>query len=1190
MLRNANTSPHKKLSPTRPMLLHVVLKHVPNCYACLPPFLLKNIIEASNGAFVALEVSWTDHSDHESPRKKIFLGWSGEASTQRDTIEISSHFAVALSLHEGQTVDVQPRINVLDADRIHVEPVSPDDWEILELNQQYLEEQFINQVNVLFEKEVIPLWVHQQTIINLRIVKIEPPIPPGSKTPCVRLSNQTEVVVAPKPRAIPSSAVNAKTQKAAQWRVLRVADLHADPTSVVVHPLDLESFGWTVGGILHVDGAKLNDPKHLSQQMSVFMHVDPLPNPVGGEGDNGSQTHSHTIFSRVFTGLNVPRGHISISRLHRWQSEYHIHERVCVSMPAPHTLPITQFTKVTLRPVIWWGKTKENATSSRAIISEALKFMDTPKLAQAAKNGFLKWINSKAEKDGHPRAPFLHNSVVEITLEELRVSLDVCVDFDTIDENKTNNLYMVGSSGLHIVFAPSEHPSSPEAPVCILPPSSDFADSWNSIINFPSPIANELETIPKNYTQQVAVIRNLSFSFCRSRYYFYERYSFSMLGGMDSLVQSCKEHMLAILLRGIGWKSGLEREGGGEDGTWGSESTPGGKQLGSSTNASVGAVWGGGGGLGGLLVYGPSGSGKTHLLHALARWCSTTTELSPSERPYVCPVSCGTLVSGGDHKKAKNMKQALALAFWWAFVNSPSIILLDDLDELVPAALENDPSSGQYSDGMALYLCSLMQNLMQKPPCHVHCYENNIAVVASCKSLQSLNPLLTGPNLFSLKLDITDSFNKDARLKILNMVLRSRLSAISPSLATLTLERNELNSENSIYRSENGISSDVDLRSVASKLDNYRASDIMSFVDRTLHAASCRTILEANNSLPKNSTQQKRTGVMLSMNDFETARKGFVPVALKGVSLHTSSVSWDSVGGLQTVKSTLIETLEWPMKYPDLYKRLPLRMTSGILLFGPPGCGKTMLANAVAKECGLNFISVKGPELLNKYIGASEQGVRDLFARAASAAPCVVFFDEFESLAPRRGHDSTGVTDRIVNQLLTQLDGVEEIKGSYTLAATSRPDLIDPALLRPGRIDKILYCGMPDESSRLDILHAIARTAELVFESDVSMETLAKKTENYSGADLQALLYNAQLQAVHTRIDKLTNKEGIITEGDNNAPPSVGMHELLAALDETPPSVDAKERNRYAKIHGDFIQSRGDVSLVAQTGPRQTLA
>jgi len=309
------------------------------------------------------------------------------------------------------------------------------------------------------------------------------------------------------------------------------------------------------------------------------------------------------------------------------------------------------------------------------------------------------------------------------------------------------------------------------------------------------------------------------------------------------------------------------------------------------------------------------------------------------------------------------------------------------------------------------------------------------------------------------------------------------------------------------------------------------------------------------------------------------------------VSLHTSSVNWGSIGGLGTVKSTLIETLEWPMKFPDLYKRLPLRMTSGILLFGPPGCGKTMLANAVAKECGLNFISVKGPELLNKYIGASEQGVRDLFARAASAAPCVIFFDEFESLAPRRGHDSTGVTDRIVNQLLTQLDGVEEIKGSYTLAATSRPDLIDPALLRPGRIDKILYCGMPDESSRLDILNAISRTAELVFESDVDMNELAKKTDNYSGADLQALLYNAQLAAVHARIDKYTNNEGLYTEnGSDNAPPSVGMQELLSALDSTPPSVDAKERKRYEKIHADFIQSRGDVSSVAQTGPRQTLA
>ena len=198
-----------------------------------------------------------------------------------------------------------------------------------------------------------------------------------------------------------------------------------------------------------------------------------------------------------------------------------------------------------------------------------------------------------------------------------------------------------------------------------------------------------------------------------------------------------------------------------------------------------------------------------------------------------------------------------------------------------------------------------------------------------------------------------------------------------------------------------------------------------------------------------------------------------------------------------------------------------MRLRSGLLLYGYPGCGKTLLASAVAGECGLNFISVKGPEILNKYIGASEKSVRDLFERAESARPCVLFFDEFDSIAPKRGHDSTGVTDRVVNQLLTQMDGAEGLTGVYVLAATSRPDLIDPALLRPGRLDKSLLCDIPNFEDRLEILQTLAKrltvSSEALSEksSSRSLSEVAKRTAGYSGADLQAVIYNAHLEAIH---------------------------------------------------------------------------
>lgn len=176
-----------------------------------------------------------------------------------------------------------------------------------------------------------------------------------------------------------------------------------------------------------------------------------------------------------------------------------------------------------------------------------------------------------------------------------------------------------------------------------------------------------------------------------------------------------------------------------------------------------------------------------------------------------------------------------------------------------------------------------------------------------------------------------------------------------------------------------------------------------------------------------------------------------------------SELNWNMIGGLEDVKQSLTESLIWPIKYKQLFRRLSMKQSGGVLLYGPSGCGKTIIASALANESKFNFISVKGPELLSKYIGNSEQNVRELFTKAQKARPCIIFFDEFDSLAPKRGHDSTGVTDRVVNQLLTQLDGVEQLDGVYLLAATSRPDLIDQALLRPGRLDSFLYVGYPNE-------------------------------------------------------------------------------------------------------------------------------
>ncbi|OQR70525.1 peroxisome biogenesis factor 1-like [Tropilaelaps mercedesae] len=262
------------------------------------------------------------------------------------------------------------------------------------------------------------------------------------------------------------------------------------------------------------------------------------------------------------------------------------------------------------------------------------------------------------------------------------------------------------------------------------------------------------------------------------------------------------------------------------------------------------------------------------------------------------------------------------------------------------------------------------------------------------------------------------------------------------------------------------------------------------------------------------------------MAELEPLLAGLTPVSLRGLSVERGAAShgrsehasrWDAVGALEEQKELLREIFLWPIRYPELVAQCPIRPVSGLLLYGMPGTGKTLLASCVAHEADLNFITVQGPELLSKYIGASEQAVRDVFLRAKSAAPCVIFFDEFDSMAPRRGHDSTGVTDRCVNQLLTLLDGVEtDASGVAVLAATSRPDLIDPALLRPGRLDRSIECPQPpDAVSRLSILRALSErlSAPLSPEARKDLEEIARRTDGFTGADLQALLFNAQLAA-----------------------------------------------------------------------------
>lgn len=512
-----------------------------------------------------------------------------------------------------------------------------------------------------------------------------------------------------------------------------------------------------------------------------------------------------------------------------------------------------------------------------------------------------------------------------------------------------------------------------------------------------------------------------------------------------------------------------------------------------------------------VLVTGGLGSGKTSVARAIAH------RLRKEHLFHISYLSCRKLLS--DDIRTAVVSEALEKLFMTAIygtrLGGKSLIILDDLDKICPVETElqignENQRSRQISELFRSTVSQTCQLL------------SNISLLVTAQSKDNLHQVITGGHVVRETAELKAP-TKQIRSQILELHLVQKLhrskaleNSSSNYESTANPDRrsvlaNEWDGQVIAPHTAQRSVSDIDFLDIASRTDGYMPGDLQLLLSRAQGEALTRCLYQC----------QGTTVVELATVDFIEALKDFTPASLRNVTLQTSTTTFDSIGGLRLARRTLLETLQYPTIYAPIFNQCPLRLRSGLLLYGYPGCGKTLLASAVAGECGLNFISVKGPEILNKYIGASEKSVRDLFDRAQAAKPCVLFFDEFDSIAPKRGHDSTGVTDRVVNQLLTQMDGAEGLSGVYVLAATSRPDLIDPALLRPGRLDKSLLCDMPSLEDRLDILRAVSRDLKMsaaVLSDDHSAETLrevAERTTGYTGADLQAVLYNAHLQAIH---------------------------------------------------------------------------
>ncbi|MEM4409214.1 MAG: CDC48 family AAA ATPase, partial [Candidatus Caldarchaeum sp.] len=457
----------------------------------------------------------------------------------------------------------------------------------------------------------------------------------------------------------------------------------------------------------------------------------------------------------------------------------------------------------------------------------------------------------------------------------------------------------------------------------------------------------------------------------------------------------------------------------------------------------------------GVILYGPPGTGKTLIAKAIAN--ETGAHFVSINGPEIMSKFYG------------ESEARLREVFQEAEQNAPSIIFIDELDAI---ASKRSEVTGEVERRVVSQLLTLMDGLKSR---------GQVIVIGATNRIEAIDPALRRPGRFDreIRIGVPD---RNGRREILL-----------------------------IHTRRMPLAEDVNLDELADITHGFVGADIAALTREAAMNALRRFLPQIDlekEVIPADVLEK----IKVMREDFANALKNIQPSALREVVLEVPNVKWDDVGGLEAVKQELREAVEWPLKYPDVFKRLGIRPPRGILLYGPPGTGKTLLAKAVATESQANFISVKGPEVLSKWVGESEKAVREIFRKARETAPCIVFFDELDSIAPRRGiHTDAGVTDRIVNQLLTEMDGMQTLKGVVVMGATNRPDILDPALLRPGRFDRVLYVPPPDKTARLAIFRI--HTREMPLDEDVNLETLASVTEGYTGADIEAVVREAAMLA-----------------------------------------------------------------------------
>jgi len=470
----------------------------------------------------------------------------------------------------------------------------------------------------------------------------------------------------------------------------------------------------------------------------------------------------------------------------------------------------------------------------------------------------------------------------------------------------------------------------------------------------------------------------------------------------------------------------------------------------------------------GVLLFGPPGTGKTLLAKAVAN----------ESQAHFISISGPEIMS----KFYGESEARLREIFKEAREKSPSIIFIDEIDSIAP---KREEVTGEVERRVVSQMLSLMDGLESR---------GKVIVIAATNRPNAIDPALRRPGRFDREIEIKVP-DKKGRKDIL-----------------------------SIHSRNMPLTEEVDIDKIASVSHGYVGADL-EYLCKEAAMKCLRRLLPVLNLEEEKVAPETLEKLIVNQEDFQKALIEVTPSGMREVFIENPDVHWDQVGGLEDVKRELQEAVEWPMKYPALYDKLGHKMPRGILLHGPSGTGKTLLAKAVATESEANFVSVRGPELLSKWVGESERGIREIFRRARQAAPCVIFFDEIDSIAPVRGAGGeTAVTERVVSQLLTELDGMENMHGVVVLAATNRADMIDPALLRPGRFDKIVSIPLPDKESRKKIIQIGAEEIPTIDDANdpqhIDYDKISELTDGLSGADVAAISNTAVSLVIHEFLDK----------------------------------------------------------------------